>query len=472
MKIIIDLFETFIIFYTLFVLATYGTMLLVSLRVHYRQYGLDKVETSAETIDVFFSKPVSILVPAHNESVGIRQSIRSLLSLNYPLTELIVINDGSTDDTKEQVIKAFMMVKVERQMNTRLATKEVLGIYQSQIHRNLWLIDKERGGKSDALNAGINVSKYPFFCSIDGDSILDKNSLVRVMQPIINSNGKIIATGGSIQIANGQLEDDGSLSNKGLSNRPLVVMQVLEYLRAFYIGRLALSKLNVVLIVSGAFSIFTKKSVLDVGGYSNDMIGEDMELVVKLHRHIKENNLDQRIEYLTDPICWTEAPSDLQTLRKQRRRWHQGLIDSLWKHRKITLNPKYGSIGLVAFPYYILVEALGPLMEFSGYLFVIFAFFSGRIYYEVAVLLALLFILNGVFLTLAGAILEAWSMNRFPKVSDVLKMFLMAVTESIWYRPLTILWRMEGFVRSLSGASDWGQMKRKGLSGTGKGDSM
>ena len=460
-------FAGIILFYMFIVILTYSIMLLMAFHQLRKQSKLDKDELDDDYIDVIYSKPVSIIVPAYNEEAGVIDSIHSLLSLRYPQTELIVVNDGSTDTTQQKVIEQFKMKKIKKIIRDQLATEPILDIYQSDIHPNLLLVNKKNGGKADALNAGINVARYPYFCSIDGDSILEETSLLRVMKPIILSNGEVIATGGNIRIANGSDIQLGSIFNTGLSDNFLVVMQVVEYLRAFLMGRIALSKFNLVLIISGAFSVFSKQWVIEAGGYSKHNIGEDMELVVKLHRLLKERNSKKRIEFVPDPVCWTEAPQDLATLRKQRRRWHQGLITSLWKHRKMTFNPKYGGIGMISFPYFWIVECLGPIIELGGYIYIIVAFFLGDIYYEIAILLSLLFVVYGAIFSALSILLEAWSTNTFPKVRDVFRLIVISLTEIFWYKPLTLFWRCEGIVHFLLGKNVWGTMQRKGLSQKG-----
>ncbi|RSK35566.1 glycosyltransferase family 2 protein [Bhargavaea beijingensis] len=459
---VMKFFGGVIFIYMAVVILAYSGMFLFAFLDLKRQRRLDRRELDDQFIDAFFSKPVSILVPAYNEEAGVVGSIHSLLNLNYPQTELLVIDDGSTDQTAEVVIRQFDMVPAEKPAESRLDTKRVLDVYRSRIHPNLWLIKKENGGKGDALNVGINFARYPYFCTIDGDSILDGNSLLRVMKPIMTSGGKVVAAGGNVRIVNGMAVDHGVVSDIRLSGRPLVVMQVVEYLRAFLMGRIALSKLNMVLIISGAFSVFSKKFAFEAGGYNTETIGEDMEMVVKIQRLIKDKKMDARVEFVPDPVCWTEAPQSLAVLRRQRRRWHQGLLESLWRHRGMTLNPKYGTVGLLSFPYFWLVECIGPLIELGGYVYVIAAFFMGGIYYEYAVLLLLLFILYGTVFSIGSVLLESWSMNVFPKRRDILRMMALSLTEVVWYKPLTLFWRVEGLVRSMFRIRSWGDMERVG----------
>lgn len=456
-------FGKFLILYMIGVIVIYTLMLVMSLLKLRKEYQLDKEELDDDFLASYYSKPVSILVPAFNEEKGVVDSVRSLLSLRYPTFEIIVINDGSTDTTKEVMIEYFAMKKLNKVIRKQLDSEPIDGIYQSTIHPNLILVDKVNGGKADALNAGINVSRFPFFCSIDGDSILEERSLLRIMKPIVHSNGEVIAAGGNVRIANGVFVERGSISNPTLPNNLLIVMQAVEYLRAFLMGRIALSRFNLVLIISGAFSVFSKSWVIRAGGYSKDTIGEDMELVVRLHRFVADSKEKKRIEFVPDPVCWTEVPSKLTGLRNQRRRWHQGLTESLWKHKRMTFNPKYGAVGMVSMPYFWFVEFLGPLIEIGGYAYLIFAIFAGEVYIEIALLLALLLILYGSVFSMASVLMEAWSVNRYPRIRDIYRLLIMAFTEIFWYRPMTLLFRLEGFVRSLFKKREWGKMERTGF---------
>jgi cellulose synthase/poly-beta-1,6-N-acetylglucosamine synthase-like glycosyltransferase len=452
-----------IFIYMIVIIAVYGAMLIRSLMEIRKSYQLDEEEPYEDLLQSEYTKPVSILVPAYNESVGIYGSIRSLLSIEYPEYEIIIINDGSTDDTLEKLITKFELTKVNRVVRKQLETKQVKGVYQSALYPNLIVLDKDNGGKADALNAGINCSKYPYFCSLDGDSIIERNAFLKVLKPIIESDGEVIASGGSVRIANGCDIQDGQLIRTGLSNRPLVVMQVIEYLRAFLTGRVGLSHNNLLLIVSGAFGVFSKSWVIEAGGYAHT-VGEDMELVVRLHRLIKEKKANKKIMYVPDPVCWTEAPESIKFLRRQRKRWHRGLFDSLWKHRKLMLNPKYGSIGMVSMPYFFFIEFLGPLVELIGYILLIVSIFMGNMYIEYAILFFLLSLIYGSIYSMASVLLEEWSMERYPKVKHFAILFFVSLTETLWYRPLTVLWRVEGMVEMLMGKKGWGEMVRKGVS--------
>jgi len=414
--------------------------------------------------------PLSILVPAYNEELNIVSSVRSLLSINYRTYEIIVVNDGSKDATTEKMIEEFAMVPLTSKIHwsgLRKETKPVRAVYRSRTHPNLILIDKENGGKADALNVGINASRYPYFVSLDGDTVLDPDAFINIMKPITEAKPgeDIIATGGSVGIANGSFVDSGYLQvgDVVLSNNPLVVMQVIEYLRAFLVGRIALSELNLLLIVSGAFGVFRKDWVIEAGGYEVGTIGEDMELIVRLHRRIKEKRSGARIVYVPDPVCWTEAPESAKYLRRQRVRWHRGLFESLWKHRRMILNPRYGAIGLVAMPYYVFVELLAPLLEFVGYATAVAGWAFGGRYVQFSLLLTAALIVYGSLLSMGSVLFEEWSMKRYTRLSDTARMFVYALSESFWYRPLMTVWRLEGFIQAVRGKRHgWGEMARKG----------
>jgi cellulose synthase/poly-beta-1,6-N-acetylglucosamine synthase-like glycosyltransferase len=454
----------FISTFMIVVILFYTSILLVSTIQLRKEYQLNRKQSFQTYLHDYYSKPLSIIVPAYNEEAGIIQSVRSLLSIDYPNYEILVINDGSKDRTMEKMIEHYEMVEINKVVRKQLHTKPLRKIYQSRLLPHLFLIDKENGGKADALNTGLNISHYPYVCSLDGDSVLEHDAFLKVMKPIIDSNEQVIASGGSVRIANGCQIKNGHILKIGLSRQPLVIMQIIEYLRAFLMGRVGLSRHNLLLIISGAFGVFSKHWVLQAGGYRTDTVGEDMELVVRLHRYLKENKLDKKIVYVPDPVCWTEVPETMKYLRRQRSRWHRGLFESLWFHRKLTFNPKYGAIGFISFPYFWIVEFLGPIVELSGYLFILFCLFFGGIYLEYAILVFFLACLYGSFFSMAAVLLEEWSLRRYPNISDIITLFLYSLTETLWYRPITVLWRVFGVWQIIRGDTSWGEMKRKGVS--------
>ncbi|XKF72361.1 glycosyltransferase [Cytobacillus firmus] len=458
-------FAAFIAVFMVLVISFYSIILVISVFQLRKEYLLNRNQTFDEYMNESFAKPVSIIVPAYNEEAGVVASVRSLLSIDYPSFEIIVVNDGSKDDTIEKMITHYQMKEINPAVRKQVETKAVKKVYQSASLPNLFLIDKENGGKADALNAGINFSHFPYFCSLDGDSVLERDAFLKVMKPILDSDGEVIASSGSIRIANGCEIQDGNILKVGLAREPLVIMQIIEYLRAFLMGRIGLSRHNLLLIVSGAFGVFSKQWVIDAGGYKTNTVGEDMELVVRLHRLIRDKKQKKKIVYVPDPVCWTEVPESTTYLRRQRRRWHRGLFESLWTHRKMTFNPKYGLIGFISFPYFWIVEFLGPIVELLGYIYVVISLFLGGIYLEFAILIFLLSCLYGSLFSMAAVLLEEWSLRKFPKISDLIKLFFYSLTETLWYRPLTVFWRCEGIWQLVKGDTSWGEMKRKGVSG-------
>ncbi|TNJ57396.1 glycosyltransferase family 2 protein [Paenibacillus hemerocallicola] len=459
-----------VVVYVFAVMAFYMVLFLVAFRKLRRESGIHTVHYE-ELLHSAFSPPLSVLVPAYNEERNIVDSVRSLLGMNYPGYEVIVINDGSKDGTKDRLIEEFDMFAIKHQVlwKSRKETKPVLGVYRSRKHPSLVMLDKENGGKADALNAGIHYSQYPYFVSLDGDTVLDADAFLKIMKPIVEARPgeEIIASGGSVGIANGSLIDRGHLAGEEvrLSGRPIVIMQVIEYMRGFLIGRIGLSRFNMLLIVSGAFGVFRRDWVLEAGGYEVGTIGEDMELVVRLHRLIREKKSKAKIAYIPDPVCWTEAPETMKVLKRQRVRWQRGLFESLWKHRRMVLNPRYGRIGFVAMPYFLFVELLGPVVEGIGYLIAIGGLFMGETQVFFSLLLILSMLLYGSFLSMGAVLLEEWTLGKYNRISDVTRLFVWALSETFWYRPIQTVWRLNGLIKSLSGKRhEWGEMTRKGIS--------
>jgi cellulose synthase/poly-beta-1,6-N-acetylglucosamine synthase-like glycosyltransferase len=462
-----------ILIYLLMICFVYLSMFILSFKQLKKERGLNKIEPYKVIRTSPFTPPISILVPAYNEQMGIIHTVLSLITgsgrLNYPEYEVIVINDGSKDETLQRMIDRFKMTPQKSKVYPKrngIDTKPIKAIYNSEIYPNLVLVDKINGGKSDALNAGINLARYPYFASIDGDTILEPDSFLKIMKPIIEaSEQEILAVGGSVLIANGSTIIQGQVTEKKLSRNPWIIMQTIEYMRAFLIGRIGLSRKNLLLIISGAFGVFKTMRVVQAGGYKVGTVGEDMELVVRLHRLNIENEWGAKIEYVADPVCYTEAPDELRVLKRQRIRWHRGLFDSLSIHRKMIFNPKYGAIGFISMPYFFLVELLGPIVELLGYSLIVIGFLFRQAYFQYSLSLILLTTVYGSFLSMGAVLLEEWRLGNFKKISELNRLFFFAMTETIWYRPVMTIWRVQSFISALSGKrQSWGVMTRKGIS--------
>jgi cellulose synthase/poly-beta-1,6-N-acetylglucosamine synthase-like glycosyltransferase len=406
--------------------------------------------------------PISILVPAFNEQATIAGSIRSMLQLSYSEFEIIVVNDGSTDATLDVLKQEFALHRFPEALRVQIKTKPVQGVYQSALYPNLRVIDKLNGGKADSLNAGVNAARYPLFCGVDADSILQRDSLQRVAKPFLD-DATVVATGGTIRIANGCKVSDGFLTEVGLPSNPWALFQVVEYLRAFLFGRLGWSAISGMLIISGAFGLFRKDTVIMAGGYRPDSIGEDMELVVRMHRLLRARGQPYRIEFVPDPVCWTEVPEDMKTLRNQRIRWQRGLSESLTSNWGLMFSRRGGVPGWLAFPFMVLFEWLGPIIELGGYLFMLFAFFFGAIAWSTFAVFMFVAIGLGIMLSASGLLLEEMAFHIYPKGRHLLWLGLVVVAENFGYRQLNSWWRLIGLFRwALQSESSWGTMTRKG----------
>lgn len=412
------------------------------------------------TIVSNYTKPISIIVPAYNEQETIIDNIKSLLDLNYPIYEIVLVNDGSKDETLSRVIECFNLRKIDLEINMQIPCNEIKGTYGSFDIPNLVVVDKVNGGKSDALNAGINISRYPLFCGIDADCIIEKNALLRIVKPFLK-NDETIAVGGIVRIANGCEIKSGNLINAKLPRKLIVVFQILEYFRAFLTSRIGWEKINALLIISGAFGVFKKSAVIEVGGYSKT-IGEDMELTLRLHQYFRKNKRDYKIDFTSDAVCWTQAPDTIKGMSNQRIRWHRGLIDSLLKHKRMLFNPKYGVVGMLSMPYFVFVEMLGPVIETVGYIILIITIVTGNLseFFLVVFLMAYLY---GLLFSLTAILFEQFSYKRYNNVFEITKLIILSFLEQLSYRQLTVFWRIRAFFNYKRGSKNWGTIKRKGF---------
>lgn len=412
------------------------------------------------------SKPISIIVPAFNEESGIVESIRSLLALEYPQYEIIVVNDGSTDTTLSQVVKTFGLKPVRRIYRKALKCKLIRGIYASSKYPQLVLVDKVNGGKSDALNAGLNISRYPLFCAIDGDSLLDRDSLLRVVRPFLEDPDRVVAAGGVIRLSNGIIIRPGQTTKLRLPRNSLARFQILEYLRAFLGSRMAMSMLRSMILVSGAFGIFRKDIAIACGGYKLKAIGEDLDLVVRIRRYCYRKKISHRVVFVPDPICWTQGPERWRVLARQRGRWHRGLIQTFHFYGRMAFNPRYGLVGIFAFPFHLVFELLGPIIEILGYFtFVLFIFWN-KVNYPFVFLFFMVSIVLGTLLSISSIFLEELSSKRYPRFRDIFILGAYSVLENLYYRPFLALVRAKAFLDYFRGRNVWGEMEKKGFGKT------
>jgi cellulose synthase/poly-beta-1,6-N-acetylglucosamine synthase-like glycosyltransferase len=419
--------------------------------------------------DDIFANPltpgVSVLVPAFNEELSIVESTHAMLAVKYPEFEVIVVDDGSTDGTFERMREAFSLVEVERVIpNDVPAIGRVLSTHAPASGAPLLVVRKENAGRrSDPLNVAINAARQPLICMVDADSLLEEESLLRVVKPFID-DPRIVATGGAIRAANGSTVERGRVVEPRMPRRWIERVQVLEYLRSFLLGRTGWSRLGALLIISGAFGVFRRDVVVEVGGLDLQTLGEDAELVTSIHRLSRDDKRDWRVGFVAEPVCWTEVPGEPGVLGRQRRRWSQGLAEILWKHRRMMLNPRYGRIGMVTLPYYFLFELIGPIVELTGIPIVILGFAIGVVNPAFALMFAAVALGYGMFVSVCALAVEEFSFRRYPRWRDLAAALFAAVAENVGYRQMHAWWRLQGlwrFVRRQD--TGWGVMTRTGF---------
>ncbi len=410
---------------------------------------------------------VTICIPAHNEEATIAESVRSMLQIDYPDFEIIVVSDGSKDRTVEVLKREFGLRPFQQAYRRTLPVQPLRGIYRSPQHPQLLVIDKDNGGKADAVNAAINAARHGLLCIVDADSVLERDSLKRVVRPFIE-DPLTVACGGTVRISNGCHISRGYLERVDVAPNWLARIQILEYLRGFHSGRIGWAPLNALLIISGAFGVFRRTTLVEAGGYSVDTIGEDMELTLRLHRMHRMAGRDYRIAFVPEAVCWTEAPESLAVLRSQRTRWQRGLMESLWKHRSLFFHRKSGAVGWLACPSMLLIEGLGPLIELLGYLVMTGLIVSGLIAWPAVLAFLLLAFGSGLMLSASALLLEEMAFRTYPRPRHLAVLLLAMVVENLGYRQLTVWWRSVGLFKWLTGQKQrWGTMHRLGVRGAG-----
>lgn len=404
---------------------------------------------------------VSVLVPAYNEEISVCETVTGLLALSYPNLEIVVINDGSPDDTAAALIERFDLRPVHPIYQRVIETAEVRSIYRSSREPRLVLVDKFNGGKADSLNAGINVATGDMVCAIDADTLVAPDALQQLVAPFLMREDTV-AVGGTVRLTNDSPVRGARVAELVVPKKPLPALQAVEYVRAFIVGRLGWNPLGGNLIISGAFGVFDRQKVLDAGGYEHSSIGEDMELIVRLRRHGYETNQKAWVEFLPDPVAWTEAPDSARVLARQRNRWERGLMDVLTRHRKMILNPRYGSAGMLAMPFFFVVEFLSPIVEAISLSLLIVGLIVGLVDP------GSLWVLGAAYgFGTAITVMTLWFddivFHSYPKFTYRLKLSLYAAAEQVIYRQLTIVWRLWGIWLFMQGRTEWGQQVRKGF---------
>ncbi|MGC9671446.1 glycosyltransferase family 2 protein [Planosporangium sp. 12N6] len=433
---------------------------------HVRRAPLSGLE---ETYRSPLTQPISVVMPAYNEEVGIVESVHAMLALRYPVFEVVVVDDGSTDATFERLAAEFDLVEVPRVIPAAIPTRSaVRSVHVPRLRPEpLVVVRKDNGGRSDALNVGINAARHPLVCMVDADSLLDPQALLSVAKPFVDDPLRVVGTGGVVRVANGCSVVAGRIVETRMPRGWLARIQVVEYLRAFLLGRTGWSRLGGLLIISGAFGLFRRDLLVEVGGLDPDTIGEDAELVVRLHRHLRRAGQDYRIVFVAEPVSWTEAPSTRAVLGSQRRRWHRGLSELMVKHRRMVGNPRYGRIGLVALPYYLLFELLAPLVELAGLVLVPVALAAGAVDLGFAWRFMCVAYGYAMLINLIALAVEEYTFHRYSRMRDLGAAVVASIVENLGYRQLTALWRIQGAWSAIRGRQhEWGVMTRTGFGET------
>lgn len=407
------------------------------------------------------SPPVSIIVPAYNEASGIVESVRSMSMLRYARFEIIVVNDGSTDETLERLIEGFRMAEVTVPFRQEIDTAEVRGVYRSTLPLPIIVVDKENGGKTDALNTGINVSRFPYVLLTDADVVMDGECVLRAMRHVAEDRTRTIAVGGNIRPINGSKVNRGRVVETHMPKGRLERMQVLEYIRSFVGARPGWSMLNGLVLISGAFGIYRRDIMTQVGGFREGHLGEDMDLTMRLHKHMKDTNTDYRIVYAADAVCWTEVPADRKVLRTQRIRWHRGLAMVLKDFKHMLWNPRYGTLGMFTWPSFFLFEYVAPIVEVIGWIVLPLAFITGGLNLGVAIPLTLFSFFLGAINSMVGLYMDE-AFGYFDKPSDALRLLTVVFLENFGFRQLTVVWRIRALFMG-NETPEWGNMERQGV---------
>ncbi|MFN8110637.1 MAG: glycosyltransferase family 2 protein [Thermoleophilia bacterium] len=442
-------------------LAAQGALFLSAAFELRRTRGLDRYRQWRGAVRSHLAPRVSVLMPAYGEEASIVGSVTAVLSLSYPNLEVVVVNDGSKDRTLQALLDHFAMSAVHPAYEPLVSHAEVIGMYRSAREARLVVVDKRNGGKADALNCALNIADGQLVCAIDADTLVDHDSLQHLVAPFI-ANPEMVATGGTVRLVNDAQVKGSRVVASRVPRGLLAGAQVVEYLRAFLVGRLGWNPLGGNLLISGAFGVFQRSALTEIGGYEHGSVGEDMELVVRLRRRGYENKRPVPVLFSPDPVAWTEAPESLRTLARQRNRWYRGLCDVLVRHRRMLFNPRYRSAGLLSMPYYLMVEALAPVMEAVGLLLLVAGLLGGWIHpHELKIVGAAYALAASA--AVAVLIFDDLAFRSYPGFSARLRLAGLSLFEQIVFHPLTVAWRLWGLKHFIEGRQEWGAMVRQGF---------
>ncbi len=406
--------------------------------------------------------PVAFIVPAYNEAHVIVHTVLSLLELNYPEKEIIVVDDGSTDRTVDQLIERFGLRRLDMIYREALKTNLVTAFYFSPELPQLLVMSVGHGGKPNALNAGINMARSPYFCTVDADSIIERDAVLRLMAPVVQSSENTVVSGGIVRIANGCVVNHGIITKVELAKTWLERCQTVEYIRTFLFGRPGWNALNATFITSGAFCLLHKESVIEAGGFSSDTVTEDIDMIARLRRSLTDKKRKYRIVFTSDPICWTESPRTIKMLARQRRRWQLGLTQTVLKNRDMIFNPRFGTMGLLSMPFHTYLEAMGCVVEALGTFLIPISYLLGAMPVPMFLLFLFLAVGYGTLLSMGSVVLEELTLRRYPSWKHVLILMAYAVIENIGYRQMVTLFRAHGVLQYFTGRKRWELVQHRG----------
>lgn len=463
---LIEIFGILFLVLSFLVISVYLTLMILSALEMRDFLRKNKFADYGDIITSPLSPGVSILAPAFNEGQTIVQNVKSLLSLHYSKFEVIVINDGSKDDTLQKLIESFELEKADYFYNPEIDTKLVRGVYRSpnMSYRRLIVVDKENGGKADALNTGINIANMEVLACIDVDCILSSDSISRMVRPFMEeTNRKVIAVGGVIGIANNCDVKDGTVTNYRIPDTLLGRFQVVEYFRAFLMGRMAWSRIDGLMLISGAFGFFNAELVRKVGGYFPKTVGEDMELIVRMRRYMMEQDIPHKVGFVPDPLCWTEVPESELILSRQRNRWMRGTIETLLLHKAIRFRPKFGVLGSVSYPFWSIFEKSGPVIEIFGIVYTLILLIVGDFSALYFIALLLLMYLLSLLVSVFSVLYEQIAFNNYKNRKDLRNLLWVILTEPFTVHPKVVWWGVKGHIDFIRGKGGWGAMIRTGF---------
>lgn len=469
---IIFFFNSFLFWYTVTIILVYLILLGFSILGYFDQYKNTRDVNFDHILRSPLSPKIGIITSAFNEGVFIVDNIRSLISLIYNNFEIVIVNDGSTDNSLTKMIDAFDLIITDQKPINNLSHVSIKNIYRSRnkVFHNLMVIDKVNSGKSDSLNAGINFTDADYVVNLDVDCVIRQNSLLKMIEPILREVDSVtIATGGFIRISNNCEVINGRITKVILAKKWLPLFQTLEYLRNFVLGRMSFGYFNGLFIVSGAFGLFDKKILVEVGGYNKNTVGEDMELLFRMRKLMEDKKIKYNVKYISDPVCWTEVPDSLNLFIRQRSRWTRGKIETLSIHKKIMFNPRYGIFGLVSYPFLLIFEWLSSIIEFLGLIYVLILIIFGWIDWDHFLLIFGLVYSFSVMFSLYSIFIEEITYRRYKGFKSLFKLIGVSFLEPIFFYPINLFSSVKGnWDKFILRKNSWGIQVRRGFDNTNK----